>query len=162
MNLQEPFGVRNAAACPAPRRGAMRCALVLGIGLMASTPSEANTVTPAAQAPDAAGGEVIVNGRATPACAAPAQTQTQTGAQAKSIDYACLNAQAQAAAAAGRAAPPADRAITSQADTPSKVGTFSFSATHERMGQNLGHSAQPYRPPTAATANAIIAGRASK
>ncbi len=66
---------------------------------------------------------------------------------AQPIDYACLNGELKTAADAARPAPPAIEATASQANTPSKVGTFSHSATAQRMGSNFGKSAQPYRPP---------------
>ena len=67
-------------------------------------------------------------------------------ASAQPIDYACLNSELKTAATAAQPAPSATDAVTSQATTPSKVGTFSHTATVQRMGQNFGKSAQPYRP----------------
>jgi len=74
---------------------------------------------------------------------------------ARPVDYACLNQALKAAVKAGRPAPPAVDAATAQANTPSKVGTFSHAATAQRMGQNFGHSAQPYRPPAPTYANPV-------
>ncbi len=74
---------------------------------------------------------------------------------AQPIDYACLNGQLQTAAKGAPPARSAADAVTSQATTPSKAGTFSFSATSQRMGKNFGHSAQPYRPPPPVYTNPV-------
>jgi hypothetical protein len=93
----------------------------------------------AQEAGEQAGADVVVTGqRPGPACAAR--------------DLACLNRQLTAGLTAGLKTsghPPAPRAaaaIEAQATTPSKAGTFSHAATAQRMGGNLGKSAQPYRP----------------
>lgn len=75
-------------------------------------------------------------------------------------DYACLDRALKAAAQAGRPAPlpSAHDSAVADAQVPSKAGTFSFSAVAERMGPNLGQSAQPYRPPPPVYANPVQAG----
>ncbi|HZV10226.1 MAG TPA: hypothetical protein VFF94_10735 [Novosphingobium sp.] len=98
------------------------------------------------------GGEVIVNGKRVPACAGAA-------GGGHGFDLACLNRQLQAAAEAGTPPPPAIDAATRDAQTPSKVGTFSQAATAERLGKNFGHSAQPYRPLPPVTTNPIMTGK---
>ncbi len=99
--------------------------------------------------PPASVDEVIVNGQRQPAC-----STTVPGGHG--LNLACLNGQVKAAAAAGNPPPPAIDATTAEANTPSKVGTFSQSATSERLGKNFGHSAQPYRPPAPVYANPTI------
>ena len=96
--------------------------------------------------------EVIVNGQRQPAC-------SSTAPGGHGLNLACLNGQVKAAAEAGNPPPPAIDATTAQANTPSKVGTFSQAATSQRLGKNFGHSAQPYRPPPPVYANPITAGK---
>jgi len=86
--------------------------------------------------------DIFVNGQR-PDSACNGQTSQQP------IDLACLNKDLKAAASAAQPTPLAADAITAQATTPSKVGTFSHTATAQRMGQNFGKSAQPWRPPAA-------------
>lgn len=168
-----PFGVHDTAPRRAPQRGAGRpvanpgrplrnlCAFgphrtrtlaALALGLAASAAVQAQDRAHQPKSRD----EVIVNGKPAADCS------PQARGRSKGIDFACLNHQVQAAAAAGQPTPSADQTVTSQANTPSKVGTFSFSATSERMGKNLGHSARPYRPPAPTYSNAITAGRPPK
>lgn len=96
--------------------------------------------------------DVIVNGKRATVCSVP-------HGSAQGIDYVCLNGQLKAAARDGQPVPPVADRTTSQADVPSRVGTFSYSATRQRMGNNFGHSAQPDRPSAPNYANAITAGR---
>jgi len=85
-------------------------------------------------------GDITVTGqRSSSACTGQSSAQP--------IDYACLNGELKTAATAAQPAPSAADATAAQATTPSKIGTFSFSATSQRMGQNFGKSAEPYRPP---------------
>jgi hypothetical protein len=96
--------------------------------------------------------DIIVNGKRATVCSVP-------HGRAQGIDYACLNGQLTAAARDGQPVPPVADQTSSQADVPSRVGTFSYSATRQRMGSNFGRSAQPDRPPAPNYANAITAGR---
>jgi len=99
--------------------------------------------------PRTATDDILVNGKRDTACPPAKGT----------IDYTCLNGDLQAAASAGQPAPPAADAATSQVDVPSRVGTFSYSATHQRLGSNFGHSVTPARPPAPTFINPITAGR---
>ncbi len=112
----------------------------------------AHAAEPRAAAAAASVGEVIVNGKRQPAC-------SSTAPGGHGLNLACLNGQVKAAAEAGNPAPPAIDATTAQANTPSKVGTFSEAATSERLGKNFGKSAMPYRPPAPVYANPIMAGK---
>lgn len=126
-----------------------RFALV--IALAATVASAAHAAEPgSAQAP--AVGEVVVNGQRPAACSA-------TAPGGHGLNFACLDGQVKAAAAAGAPAPPAIDATPAQASTPSQVGTFSHAATAERLGKTFGRSAQPYRPPPPVYANPITAGK---
>lgn len=87
--------------------------------------------------------DIVVTGR-------PSGSACTGGASAQPIDYACLNAALKATATAAQ---PARERAAAEADRPSKVGTFSFAATAQRMGANFGHSAQSYRPPAPRYAN---------
>jgi|GEM_PF-2603315 len=96
--------------------------------------------------------DVVVTGRRPPDC-------TATTGTVKAPDYACLNFELKAAAKTDQPGPRAEDAITGQADQPSKVGTFSYSATHQRLGSNFGKSAQPYRPPAPVFTTPIVPAR---
>ncbi|MES2452011.1 MAG: hypothetical protein V4610_15745 [Pseudomonadota bacterium] len=87
---------------------------------------------------------VVVTGRRTPGCA--------------SGDLPCLDAELKAAAK--RPALPAIGATAAEATTPSRVGTFSHTATAQRMGRNFGRSAQPYRPAAPAYTSTVTGARA--
>ncbi|WEK02141.1 MAG: hypothetical protein P0Y59_10830 [Candidatus Sphingomonas phytovorans] len=91
--------------------------------------------------------EILVTGHRPDAC--------DPAAARAAIDYACLNGALKTAATTAQPTPPTVDATIAQATTPSKVGTFSHAATAQRMGQNFGHSAQPYRPPSAQYANPV-------
>ncbi len=95
--------------------------------------------------------EVVVNGRRPDACP-PAAPVGGHG-----LDLACLDRQVKAAASAGRPPPLAGArdAAVRDAQVPSRAGTFSFSAVAQRMGPNLGKSAEPYRPPPPVYASPI-------
>lgn len=92
--------------------------------------------------------QVIVNGHRQSAC-----PQASGG---HGLDLACLNRQLQAAAKAGDPASPQIPDAARDAQTPSKVGTFSQTATAERLGKTFGKSAQPYRPPAPVYSNLIL------
>ncbi|MEP9360979.1 hypothetical protein [Sphingomonas sp. KR3-1] len=74
---------------------------------------------------------IVVTGQA-PAC--------------RPADLACLNAQLKLSGA-GHPTPSPAREGEAEATTPSRVGTFSQTATAQRMGRNFGKAATPYRPP---------------
>ena len=90
-------------------------------------------------------GEVIVNGK--PSCSAGG---------GHGLDLGCLNNQLQTAAKAGDPASSVTPDAVRDAQTPSKAGTFSQTATAERLGKNFGKSAQPYRPPAPVYSNSIL------
>ncbi|WCM25949.1 hypothetical protein NDN01_18230 [Sphingomonas sp. QA11] len=73
-------------------------------------------------------------------------------------DLSCLNRELQTAAKSGQVAPSAAGDTTSRANVPSKVGTFSFSATAQRVGRNFGKSATPYRPPAPVFTSPVMPG----
>jgi len=93
--------------------------------------------------PEAAQDELLVIGRS------PAGSCAQTRADGgQAIDYACLT---RGLASAPLSGPSAGKAAVdtaaAQARAPSRSGTFSFTATQQRMGSNFGVSATPNRPP---------------
>ncbi|WP_165187859.1 hypothetical protein [Caulobacter soli] len=90
---------------------------------------------------------------------APAKTGLSACAPA---DYACLDAALKAAALAARPADPPALGDAVQADTPTRVGTFSQAAVAQRLGANFGHAATPWRPTTPATTSPILAGRPTR
>ncbi|MDD4889949.1 MAG: hypothetical protein PHU85_08450 [Phycisphaerae bacterium] len=96
--------------------------------------------------------EVVVTGKRPSDCTAKAGT-------AKAPDYACLSFELKAAAKPGQSGPPAEDAITGQADQPNKAGTFSYSATHQRLGSNFGKSAQLARPPAPVFTTPVVPAR---
>lgn len=152
MTLLGPFGAHDALARRPSRSGA---AGYLGIRplrklalLLALAPAALHA------GPRDEGRDVVVNGKRAETCAPAAQ------AHAGAVDYACLNGQLEAAATAAQPAPPAADAVTAQATTPSKAGTFSFSATHERLGSSFGRSVAPQRPPAPGYSNAVTGARA--
>ncbi len=124
----------------APLRHAVSCAVLLAALTPLPAFAQQTEVPVKTEAQDKS--DLVVTGTRPAPCGG-------TGA----IDYACLNAQLETAVKDARPASSAAAAVTADATTPSKAGTFSFSATAQRMGKNLGHSAQPYRPsaPTYAT-----------
>lgn len=161
-----PFGARDTASRPTPQRGAWQSLQPLAIAMLrkitpfgsrpgrrvqgfvlllcvstAPLSARAQQADPPHMADKESKRDILVTGQR-PASSCTGQSSAQP------VDYACLNGELKAAAA--NTAPPASSAadaITSQATTPSKVGTFSHTATGQRMGQNFGKSAQPYRPP---------------
>jgi hypothetical protein len=79
------------------------------------------------------------------AAAAPQATNCTDVQVGSAQSYDCINAQLGAAAAATPRSSSADAPLTSS--SPSNVvGTFNEGATRNRLGQNFGKSAIPYRP----------------
>lgn len=91
-----------------------------------------------AQAKPGARHDIVVTGSRPPAGCAVRDT---------GLDLPCLNGELRAAAKAGQDGPPVGDGVAAHADTPSKVGTFSYSATQQRLGSNFGKSAMPARAP---------------
>jgi hypothetical protein len=142
--LAPPFGAHDAPHRRSPRSGrAVATATLSRIALLLALAPTLASAAPA-QPP-----EVVVNGKPE-RCPAPS---------AHGIDYACLNAALKADTAPPLAPAPAIDATTRKADVPSKVGTFSYTATAQRMGKNFGHSASPYRPPPPVYGHAAIGAR---
>ena len=78
---------------------------------------------------------------------APANcTDVQVGS---AQSYACINAQLGATAQATKRASSDTDAPVNSASPGNVVGTFNEGATRNRLGQNFGKSAVPYRPPVA-------------
>lgn len=125
-----------------PLTGRVFAAALIGAAILGFAPQSAfaqESRTPAATDVQAKSDVVVTGKRPGSTCGGATSAQP--------IDYACLNSELKTAAAAAQPTPSAADAVTSQATTPSKVGTFSHTATAQRMGQNFGKSAQPYRPP---------------
>jgi hypothetical protein len=80
----------------------------------------------------------------------PAASDTCTDVQVGSAQsYACINAQLGATAQATTRASSDTDAPVNSASPSNVVGTFNEGATRNRLGQNFGKSAVPYRPPAA-------------
>lgn len=153
-----PFSAHDASPCRSPIGGAgrlspaivpLRHAFPLKVFALAAVAVAMAGPAAAQEAPkaDPARRDIVVTGtRPQSGCTAVAPNASQSSAGQP--DLACLNGELQAAARAGQPLPSAVDATTAQATVPSKVGTFSYSATQQRMGQNFGKSATPYRPPT--------------
>ncbi len=121
--------------------GFMRCvALSIGFVALATIANTASAQSKPAKQDDPTD-DITVNGKRVESCSAP------SAGGARGIDYDCLNSALKTAASAGQPPLPGADATTDQANVPSRVGTFSYSATSERMGKNFWHSATPYRPP---------------
>lgn len=137
-------GTRNGSHqqdLPVPHSGRVLAAVLIAAAMLGMGASaQAQQGDPQAKVAKEPGKDITVTGQRPNATCGGATS-------AQPIDYACLNSALKTATTAAQPAPSAADAITSQATTPSKVGTFSHTATAQRMGQNFGKSAQPYRPP---------------
>lgn len=158
-----PFAPRpaGAAAQPLPMRGRTTLALLrpgraIAAGVLAlaavlcglSGSAHAQISRQAdedakAEAVDPGDDELLVIGRR------PAPPCIRAAAEGKQvIDYACLTQElARGSASVSSAGQAALDAAAAQARDPSRSGTFSFTATQQRMGSNFGVSATPARPP---------------
>jgi hypothetical protein len=126
-----------------PRSPRRRLAPALLLGLAAGAPGAA------AQADSA--DPVVVTGRL------PARSCTRvTPKGGRELDLDCLNGALVAKARASEGAPPAVPSARSDMAVPSRVGTFSYSATRQRMGPNFGKSARPFRPSSPSYASTIV------
>lgn len=141
-------GFRSAAL-----RGA--CLALAGLGVGAGAGLHAQEKEADRADPQAAGTTITVTAsRPTPSC-----TRPPANGGGPPIDYACLTRSLKAEARSAPGGTSAIDAAAAQAHVPSRVGTFSFSATAQRMGSNFGKAAMPYRPPPPVYANPIIAGQ---
>jgi hypothetical protein len=75
---------------------------------------------------------------------------------ARSIDYGCITREL---AQKGHFVPPTVPSPAAQAHIPSRVGTFSYTATAQRMGSGFGKGVTPQRPPAPTYSSVTIAGR---
>lgn len=130
-------------------RGAISVFLLFAAIALMCPPARAQEVAAQTRSDRDAKRDILVTGqRPAPGCTGQSAAQP--------VDYACLNGELKAAATSvPPPAPSAADAVTAQATTPSKVGTFSHTATAQRMGQNFGKSAQPYRPPAPQYTNPV-------
>jgi hypothetical protein len=82
------------------------------------------------------------------------------------VDYPCLDKALKAAALSAKppepGLPPQVASVADQAVIPTRVGTFSQTATAQRLGPNFGHAATPWRPASTATTSPILAGRPTR
>lgn len=148
-------GRRRAGSRPISRG----TVVILIAGLAAATGAGAAMAGPGGQTADPSGVEVVLPEvvvtapRPSPSCVRPGAGGDEA------IDYGCLNK-----ALALRAAPAPGIAaviggVAAQAHVPSRIGTFSYSATAQRMGSAFGRSATPYRPPPTAFSRPITGAR---
>jgi len=79
----------------------------------------------------------------------PAPTNCTDVQVGSAQSYDCINAQLGATAQAIRPARSDTDAPVNSASPSNVVGTFNEGATRNRLGQNFGKSAIPYRPPVA-------------
>jgi hypothetical protein len=122
-----------------PHRQALLPAAILTALLAGAAPAFAQS--PGAQSPGAQ-----APGVQSPRPAPTNCTDVQVGS-AQSYD--CINAQLGAAAQATKPARSDTDAPVNAASPSNVVGTFNEGATRNRLGQNFGKSAIPYRPPVA-------------
>lgn len=93
----------------------------------------------------------------------PARTGLMPGLEACApADYPCLDKALKAAALSAKPPEPGPPPGADQADTPTRVGTFSQAATAQRLGPNFGHAATPWRPASTATTSPFLAGRSTR